>query len=125
MDETIGFCGIDCGGCRVFLASRNDDDEIRKLLSEFWAFYYDEEVPPEDFYCEGCLSSAARLFKCCEVCRIRKCAIEKRVMNCARCDEYSCRALTNFLADDLDCRQRLERIRREVFHPADVVAEHR
>jgi len=111
MDKMIAFCGLICTECGAFLATQKNDDEERKKVAEMWSKEYKAEIKPEDINCDGCLSENGRLFNYCKVCEIRKCAQEKRVENCAHCDDYTCQKLSNFLNEAPDAKTTLEEIR--------------
>ncbi len=96
MEKRIAFCGLDCGECPTFLATRADDDEKKKQVAQQWSKDYQAQFKPEDINCDGCLSKNGRLFSHCSVCEIRLCGREKDVKNCGYCHEYPCQKLSTF-----------------------------
>jgi hypothetical protein len=112
MEKMIGFCGIVCTECPTFLATQKDDDNERKRVAEQWSKQFGEKIKPEDINCDGCLSEGGRLFSYCQVCEIRKCGQEKRLKNCAYCDEYACEKLNKFFEMAPEAKATLEAIRK-------------
>jgi hypothetical protein len=47
----IGFCGIDCGECKAFVATKDNDVAMKKLIAEEWSKSYGHEVKPENINC--------------------------------------------------------------------------
>jgi len=113
MGQVLGYCGIRCDECKVFVASQNDDRRLKEQLSLMWKRDFNQEIPPEGFVCDGCLSPGNQLFGYCGDCQIRKCARERTVVNCAQCGEYPCVQLDEFLKDASEPHERLDRIRWE------------
>ena len=104
MKDMISFCGINCLECGAYQATINNDEQKRKEVAALWSKQYNANIKPEDIYCEGCSSGSDILFNHCNVCEIRKCGIEKGVINCAHCDEYVCKKLENFFKIVPDCK---------------------
>ena len=95
MDKIIGVCGITCSECRAYLATQNDDDEGRAQTAETWSREHNADIKPEDINCDGCTVEGRKIQHCGE-CEIRACGIEKGLMNCSQCAEYSCEKLNEF-----------------------------
>ncbi|HHE38936.1 MAG TPA: DUF3795 domain-containing protein [Candidatus Cloacimonetes bacterium] len=111
MCKMIGSCGIVCSDCPAFIATQNDDEDLRKKTAADWAKMYDADIKPEDVFCVGCLQSNGRLFSHCNVCEIRKCCREKGIDNCAYCPDYACDKIIEFFGFVPDAKLTLERIR--------------
>ena len=112
MDKMIAFCGLVCTECPAFLATQEDDDAKRKEVAETWSKQFNVTIKPEDINCDGCRSEGKRIFSYCNICEIRKCGTEKRVENCAHCNEYACEKLTKFFAMAPMAKTSLEEIRK-------------
>lgn len=115
MVEMISRCGLKCNECGAFKATKADDDNMRRQVAANWSMMYKADIKPEDINCEGCLSTGKKVFSHCNVCEVRKCAVEKDVPNCAHCSRYICEKLDNFLEKAPENRELLEKIRRTVF----------
>ena len=110
----IAFCGLDCGECPTFLATRENDDQKRKEVAELWSKQYQAQFNLEDINCDGCLSKNGRLFSHCTVCEIRKCGREKDLINCAHCNDYPCQKLNNFFMMVPQSKITLDEIRKRI-----------
>jgi hypothetical protein len=116
MDETISYCGLVCQGCGIYLATREKDpDKQKKMRIEIVRMLKEEfsqEEKLEDITdCDGCKTENGRLFSGCKYCEIRKCARQKRIENCAHCNEYACERLDRFFTDYPEAKSRLDVIR--------------
>ena len=116
MNEIIAYCGLYCHSCPIYLATREENDQIRNKMrgeiAEQIKEHYGWEYRPEDIIdCDGCCTESDRLFSGCSQCQIRKCARKKRVENCAYCDEYACEKLEEIFQMEPDTRKRLDEIK--------------
>ncbi len=93
MNNLIAYCGITCSECGAYLATQADDHDKRKAVAETWSREYKANIEPGDINCDGCSSGSTKLFSHCFECKIRECAIEKNLANCAMCDDYACKML--------------------------------
>ncbi len=94
--QELGFCGVDCGICPVFIATKANSDEKRKEVAELLAKKYGVEVKPEDLNCTGCYPATMNgtaIMGHCATCVLRPCAKEHGVRTCAECPEYACEKL--------------------------------
>jgi len=114
MSAMVSMCGLKCGECGAFIATRDNDDAKREETARMWSTMYGVEIKPSDINCSGCLSKDGVLFHHCTVCEIRKCGMERGVVNCAHCDDYACERLTEFFGMAPECRTTLDAIRAEL-----------
>jgi len=112
MVKILSYCGINCAECPAYLATRkNDAEEIKKIANE-WS--NDElKFTPEEIYCEGC-SNDGKLFNWAPNCDIRICCVDKKLENCAYCDNYICDILKNSLDKSPSAKENLEEIRQKI-----------
>ena len=89
MEHNFGYCGLDCSICQAFIATRDDNDEIRKKLAKEWSTN-EYQLKPEDIQCLRCHSDQLILIFC-KDCHIRNCARNKGFETCAQCEEYPCK----------------------------------
>jgi hypothetical protein len=80
IDSRAAYCGLYCGACPVFLATRAEGG----LLAEDGAL----------LACDGCRSS--RLPPWCAECALKACAREKKLGFCGECSEYPCAPYVGF-----------------------------
>jgi hypothetical protein len=116
MNETIGYCGLNCQTCQIYLATREKDEEkkyqMRAEIAQQIKEHYGQEYKPEDVSdCDGCKTEGGRLFSGSNNCYMRKCASQKHIENCAYCEEYPCEELEKLFTIDKDARKRLDAIK--------------
>ena len=112
MEKMIAFCGLVCSECPAFIATQKENDDERKKVAEMWSKEFKVDLKPEDINCDGCVADSERLFSHTEVCEIRKCGLDKKVANCAHCDEYACEKLTDFFKMAPQSKTALDEIRK-------------
>jgi len=113
MKEMIACCGLVCTKCPAYIATQKNDDELRKKTSESWSKMFGAEIKPESINCDGCLSNTHRLFGYCLECKIRKCCQERKLANCAECQDYGCEKLMAFFNQAPEAKAKLEELRRK------------
>jgi len=86
MTKLIAYCGLDCEKCEAFIATRNDDDALRKKVAEEWSRLNNVEITPEMINCEGCCTDGLKTPYCDSLCPIRKCALTKGLGTCGDCE---------------------------------------
>ncbi len=116
MTGMISYCGLPCDTCPIYLASRqeNKEEQIRSRteIARLCREQYGVEYTAQDITdCDGCRTEGGRLFSGCINCRVRQCAHEKKVENCARCADYVCAELARFLIAEPAAKKRLEALR--------------
>ena len=112
MEKIMSACGIICSGCPAFIATLNDDEELRIKTAEEWSKMYGATISPDDIYCVGCLEETGRHIGHCYECEIRKCTKDKGILNCAYCDEYGCEKITKFHEMVPEAKNELDSIRK-------------
>ncbi len=116
MSEQISYCGLDCGGCPIYLAARETDITIKEkmhyaIIADCKAYYGVEYNIKDINPCDGCKSQSGRLFFGCKECKIKKCAEAKRISSCAYCEDYPCDELNKMFKADPCTKKRLDIIR--------------
>ena len=107
MEPLISFCGMECSACPAYIATREDNQELKKETAEKWSKLFKMDISPEQVTCTGCTS--AGLFSAyCALCEIRKCGSAKSLQSCAFCDEYACEKLKKIHQMEPECRKRLD-----------------
>lgn len=112
MAKLIAYCGIDCAGCEAYIATQADDQAAKMSLLEKWRVdYHAPDMTLADVTCDGCTSSG-RLGGYTHACPVYACANDRRMENCAHCDDYSgCETLQAFIAGIPSALENLEAIR--------------
>lgn len=89
----IAMCGLDCSSCAAFIATKNNDAELREKTAEEWTkrrLSKKPPVKPEDISCLGCLSDDGPIYSNCLKCEVRRCGFSKGIKNCKKCKDYKC-----------------------------------
>lgn len=94
--EHIAPCGLYCGVCRIQYATQENDLAYLQRLVKIYARRFPDiaAVPPDDLFCDGCLSS--RRFPFCQECSIRDCTQEKEIQGCYECSDFPCSLIDEF-----------------------------
>lgn len=77
------FCGHDCSRCVTYLATVNNDDNLRLHSQEFYRDFMKREIPLCDINCHGGKSNDALCV--CNDCPFMKCCKEKGIAACSEC----------------------------------------
>lgn len=106
MDKMIGYCGIDCSRCDVYIATINDDDELRAKTAEKWSELNRVTITPDMLNCVGCRCDGVKTYYCSDMCEIRKCAEAREYDSCGSCGEaVSCKKLAMIITDNEEARK--------------------
>jgi hypothetical protein len=109
--KMIAYCGLDCAGCKAYIATQSGDAKALAKVAEEWSKAFGATLTAESIMCDGCKGNGRKIAHCAE-CEVRACAREMGVPNCAHCGEYACETLTAFLAHAGEAKTTLETIRR-------------
>ena len=95
--SALGYCGMDCTACPSYTTTVSPDIEVLRKAEAASA-----SAGGLHWVCLGCTpANQPILAKYCATCGIRECAIERKVQNCAACDDYaSCAQLHDFFKTD-------------------------
>ena len=85
--ELLAPCGLYCGVCGVYYATRDDNEKfLQKLLNVYQSGIPQlDELTTEDLKCNGCLSDRVSVF--CRVCAIKSCTEERGYAGCHECGD--------------------------------------
>jgi hypothetical protein len=96
MTTLIAACGLDCAKCDAYVATQANDLAALEQVAEKWRVEYNAPtITAENILCDGCMSGGRTIGHCSE-CKIRLCAVERGLPNCAACPDYACDQLTAF-----------------------------
>ncbi len=89
-------CGLYCGVCGVYYATRDDNHTFLEKLLEMYRAKMPglEKVSVDDLRCEGCLSENPSFF--CKACAIKDCTRGRGYAGCHECAEFPCAHIENF-----------------------------
>ena len=111
MKKIIVYCGIICSECPAYIALKNDDDDLRKKTAKQWSEEFKADIKPENINCVGCNVEEGIHFSHCFECEIRKCCQNKNIENCALCDMFPCKKISDFFKFVPTAKTMLEKIR--------------
>ena len=86
--ELLAPCGLYCGVCAIYMASRDNNDKMKGKLANAYG------VAPEQIECKGCMSDQKFVF--CQVCGVRTCVTAKNYDGCHQCSEFPCKLIDDF-----------------------------
>lgn len=111
MEEIVAYCGLVCTECPTYKATKKNDNKAGGKIAEDWSKQYKHDFKLEDINCNGCLAVGSIQIGYCQVCEIRKCGSQRKLLNCAYCVEYPCNKLNNFHTSAVKAKIKLEAIR--------------
>jgi predicted RNA-binding Zn-ribbon protein involved in translation (DUF1610 family) len=85
-------CGLYCGACGVYLATRNGDAKFKERLGALYG------SAPEETECLGCMQPdpPKTLYGYCRQCPIRDCVRSRGFYSCHQCADWPCSLVTGF-----------------------------
>ncbi|HCM16363.1 MAG: DUF3795 domain-containing protein [Candidatus Cloacimonadales bacterium] len=89
MKKLISACGIDCSKCEAYIATINDDNDLRQKVAVEWSKRYQHQMSHAEINCNACQSEGIK-FSWCAKCPIRACATAKGYRTCAECSDLPC-----------------------------------
>ena len=112
MNRIIAYCGLVCTDCPAYIATQaNDRTALERVAAQWREEYNAPNLTVDDVPCDGCLSGPLKCSHCAE-CDIRACGVERSVVNCGHCADYtSCAKLERFFGFVPDARTVLDEIR--------------
>ncbi len=111
MATLIAACGLDCAKCDAYIATQaNDQAALEKLVEKWRVEYNAPNIALENVLCDGCMGGGRTIGYCAE-CKIRLCAVERKLENCAACPDYGCEKLAAFWQNAPQAKANLEAIR--------------
>jgi len=98
MKENTGYCGLDCSKCECYIATINNNDELRKKVAKEWSELNNVIIPYQAINCLGCKQDSTKSIYCESICEVRKCALKSNINSCDKCVKMGeCEKLKPFL----------------------------
>ena len=94
MNQLICCCGHDCSRCLTYLATINNDENLRKQSQSFYKTEFAIDIPLKDIHCLG--GRSEDVFGLCKECPFVKCCKEHNVERCIECSEYPCKTIKEY-----------------------------
>jgi Protein of unknown function (DUF3795) len=96
MTTLIAACGLDCAQCEAYVATQANDLVALEQVAEKWTKEFNAPgLTAANVQCDGCMTEGRKIGNCAE-CKMRLCAIERGLANCAACPDYACEQLAAF-----------------------------
>lgn len=112
-NNLIAYCGLDCSKCDAYLATINNDDELRMKTATLWSKLNNVDIKPTDINCEGCKIDGKKTLFCDKLCPIRQCILKKKIDSCALCNEFeSCSRICMITSNNQEALKRLQNIKK-------------
>ena len=85
-------CGLYCGACGVYLATRDDNEKFKKIMGGLYG------TKPEDTEWLGCMQAdpPRKLYGYCQLCKLRDCVKSRGYYSCHQCDAWPCDMVKEF-----------------------------
>lgn len=97
----IAYCGLDCEKCDAYIATINNDQELRVKTAKLWTELNNTSILPEHINCQGCRADGIKTVYCDSLCSIRQCAMKKGVSTCGDCpDMEKCQTVEMILSNN-------------------------
>jgi len=111
MTTLIAACGLDCAQCEAYTATQANDLLALERVAEKWSQEFNAPgLTADNIQCDGCMVQGRKIGHCDE-CKMRLCAIERGLANCAACPDYACETLTGFFASVPQAKANLDALR--------------
>ena len=108
MRNMIAYCGLDCETCDAYLATINDDQELREKTAKLWTELNNVPILPEHINCEGCRMDGIKTVFCENLCDIRLCALKKGVTTCGDCADIDhCQTVATIISTNPEALKNL------------------
>ena len=100
--DLVGVCGLYCGACGIYRATRDNDEEKLEEFARGLSAKTGYQFSVDDVRCDGCLVNG-RLDLWCRKCQIRVCEkLQSSKERCSDCVEFPCTQLTDFRDDGMN-----------------------
>ena len=104
----VGYCGLYCAKCLIYIASTTSDDKKKERLAKKYSRELGKKIGSEDIHCWGCRAGNRNCWG--KKCQFRKCASDKGIDFCYQCSEFPCPDILSFHEKHLDAQENLNRI---------------
>jgi len=108
MNKFIAYCGLNCEKCEAYIATKNDDNDLRIKVAKEWSEMNQAQITPEMINCEGCRMDGIKFPYCGSMCEIRQCGMAKELETCGGCKNVnSCEKVAMVIGNNEEARNNL------------------
>jgi hypothetical protein len=90
------YCGHDCSKCVTYIATQQNDNNLRRQSQSFYKEKFNLDIPLENFNCNGGRSD--KVFESCKECPFIKCCKQHDIDSCSKCPKYPCKEISDYQA---------------------------
>ncbi len=109
MRKMIAYCGLDCEKCDAYIATVQNDRELRERTAKLWSEMNGVEITPEMIHCAGCRADGVKTPYCESLCPVRQCALNRNLETCGSCGEMEkCEKVGAITGNNPEARRNLE-----------------
>ncbi len=90
----ICYCGHDCSKCVTYIATKTNNDGLRRQSQTFYKEQFGMDIPLEKIQCAG--GKSKNVFELCKDCPFIQCCVERGVEMCSKCPEYPCEKISDY-----------------------------
>ena len=109
MKTMIAYCGLDCEKCDAYIATIQNDRNLREKTAKLWTELNGVEFTPEMIHCEDCRANGVKTPYCESLCPIRQCAMNRNMETCGSCAEINnCGKVGAIIGNNPEARKNLE-----------------
>lgn len=110
MNQFTAYCGLDCEKCDAYIATKNDDQELRTKTAAKWSELNNVHITSEQINCEGCRIDGVKTVFCDSLCPIRQCALKRDMETCGNCPELeTCETVAMVVSTNAEAMENLRR----------------
>ena len=109
MRRMIAYCGLDCEKCDAYIATVNNDNEMRAKVAKLWSELNGVEILPDMINCAGCRMDGVKTPYCESLCPIRQCALAGHHETCGNCREMeTCEKVGKIIGNNAEALRNLK-----------------
>lgn len=110
MRKLIAYCGLDCEKCDARIATLNNDNALREKTAKLWSKLNGVTITADMINCMGCHVDGVKTLFCSEMCKVRKCAVEKGIETCGECPDMElCQIVGAVLSNNSEALENLKK----------------
>lgn len=108
MKEMIAYCGLDCTKCDAYIATMNNDNELREKTAKLWSEMNNAPITAEMINCVGCRVEGVKTMFCESLCETRQCASKKGFNTCGDCEKMNeCKTVGQIFNNNKEAKENL------------------
>ena len=90
MEKIFSKCGMRCDLCLIYRPNVEKEDRRTEICNVWKKIFKGFEPDPNITICDGCCCEKEEAVLFSPLCEARKCVIEKWIIHCGYCEQYTC-----------------------------------